>query len=443
MLPLALQQSIDASIELETLRLSYKPGDVLKGVVKKVSTSNVARSVIVTIGLVGRIKTKATKSNGSDKSDSHYYGHADFCHGSTCIYQGPVEYGITTWPFTIEIPTALATDNPNPAVLEVHDIPPTFYTNSRERPGGSKRLDYLFCEYYLEAQVTDVSDRRNRPVSAIFPLCVRLPSSEINITTWETLIGSFENKVKTLHLDPEFAGKSLSFSQNLQSVFRRSTLPQYGYILDVELASVMQMENPDYISFRIRARSNQQETNKPSLIEKPPTLTLMAVSIRLEYSLRTGPLEGSYATADMETTWEELSRIDWEEHPGKPGMVIPNGLDEHTRYLDLGTSFGLRLTCHGLSCLEQSTWAKRFQPYPKPFSPSYVTGLMSCAYQLRWTIKVACAGKIRKIRSIIPVRVVGPSDDWEFRKSSLLGPQGVLKAHRDWTGGFIRAPVLV
>jgi hypothetical protein len=439
MLPLSLQQSIDASIELDPLQLSYNPGDTVRGVVKQVNTDGTHRTVNVTISLVGRIKTKITKSNGTDKSDDHYYGHADFFQARICIFQGTVDYGIKTWPFSIEIPRALAGEGPNPALLEINDIPPTYYTDSRERMIGSRHLDYLFCEYYLEAQVTDASNHRNRPATAIFPLYIRLPSVSTNITTWETIVGNFENQVKTLHLDPAVAEKSLSFRQLLQSVFQRSSLPQYGYIVRVELASVLQMENPDCITFRIMAWSNNQQTNRPSLIEKPPTLTLLGMSIRLEYSLRTGHLEGSYGTSDKETNWEEVSRLDWEELPDHPGLVIPNGPDGQS--LDLGTSFGLRLTRHGLSSLGPPP-ANRFHQRPKTFSPSFMTGLISCVYQLRWTIKVACAGKTHKIRSAIPVRVVGPSDDWEFQKWSLLGPQGALSAHRDWAEGIIRAPVL-
>ncbi|KAI0129795.1 hypothetical protein BJ170DRAFT_692455 [Xylariales sp. AK1849] len=418
--PTGLNQSIHASIEVHDLRLSYAPGDVVHGIVKKVTTES--------------------KSSSGHTSKSHYVGQRTLFNFRQQIYDGLAAPGSNSWSFSITVPsqpTAIAL--PNGTVLPMEEpLPPTF-NRPRERILGGDR-DYLYVEYRLEAEVYQASSTQ---YIATFPIYVR-PRSTGKAIEDPVLRAVFViESVKTLHLDPEYANKSLSFRQHMQTVFQRSKLPEYEFTIVVEYPSRIQLEHPDPMPFRIRALSN--DFNHPSkttgsLMEKPPVLALVSAELRLRSAVHTDALEGrSYkVTSKQGGHWHDNYLFDWKQDAdGSHDISIPDDTRNPNEVVDIGKNINLFVSPYGVSVA-----GCRHAPFKAPIYPSFNTRYINHVHELRWKLVVRCAGKDCKITGTAAVTVVGPSEQEEEMKTLGMRAEGITGAHWDWANGVVDTPML-
>jgi hypothetical protein len=349
--PAGINQSIQASIEVPNLQLSYTPGDLIHGVVKKVNIETYADTVSVIINFIVRVETKVTyessNSNGSSSSSS-YRGEKNLFRVRQQLYHGSVSRGINTWPFSITVP-----ERPRDNIAEfLEPLPPTFYRPRESIPFGER--NYIYVEYRLEAEIYQPSASR---AVATFPIYVRPKSTMSLITDPAPCLSSFYDSVKTLHLNPEYADRELTLRQLMQSTFQRSTLPRYSYSITVQHPSVIQLEHTNPLSFELHALSNAHPTQTSSfLIEKPPVLTLMSVVIRLCSATHVNALDGSshYVTSKRHGHWQDTYLVEWNK--GVDGVPIPNETQQGStgNKLDIGRNLQLRLSSRGVSISKPS-----------------------------------------------------------------------------------------
>ncbi|KAI1841005.1 hypothetical protein JX265_012882 [Neoarthrinium moseri] len=457
--PTGINNSIHASIEIPDLKLGYVPGDIVQGVVKKVNATDAAETVSVVLKLVVRIKTQVTEesSNSDGKSSEwHYKGDRTLYDFTQPIFTGPAPPGISTWPFAIQLPDQFYDGRPN--------LPPTFYRPS-ESIRVSEERDYIYVEHLLEASIcpatpapwTHQQQRHSNPLpTATFPLYVRPRATTEPVRDPAPRLMFHEpDPVKTLRLDPAQGDKPLSFSQHMTSIFKRDTLPQFGYRLHVEAASVVQLEHPAPIHLRVRAEvaRHPARTTSPALVDKPPELLLEGAKVTLQAATHVNDLEGRsrHVTGAKEGRWQDASVRNWTmahwsggDADGKVGTTnstvripfnAPQGQGEQVESLDLGSMLGLRISSRDGT---PNIWTKTV----KPVFPSFTTNHVSHVHQLKYKLTILCAGKKRTIKGVIPVAVLTPSEVQERTRGERLDAmlpnrEGVMRAHRAWIEGTV------
>jgi hypothetical protein len=452
--PTSIEQSIRASIEIPDLQISYLPGDLVQGVVKKVNIENLAENVSVVLRIVVRIETEVgieSRSSDGSTSTSHYKGERKIIDVRQQVHSGPALPGINTWPFSIAIPQHPLVENLGGLTPPPEPLPPTFY-RPYERITNAQR-SYLFVEYFLEADIYQASGPR---AVATFPLNVRPQSTAQPITDTSPQLIGFNESVKTLHLDPQYAEKDLSFRQHMQTIFKRSTLPKYSFIVMVEYPTVIQMEHSDPLSFKMRVVSIQEPGQTSDfLIKTPPEVKLVSARLNLQSATHVANMEGNTykLTGREEGHWQDNYLVDWSSNEAKrkkaasPSNSGDGDLDEIAAatlpdesrqsggaWFDMGAALGLRVSAHGVSLPEGQ--------FPRPLYPSFATRHTTHAHQLRWRLVVAVAGRRCKIAGKAPVLLLGPSQRDEVVRAQRLSPDAITRSHRAWADGTVDLPVL-
>ncbi|KAI1260054.1 hypothetical protein F5Y18DRAFT_270125 [Xylariaceae sp. FL1019] len=439
-----LQQSIAASIEITNAQLSYRHGDTVTGIVKKTHIEQAPEAVTATIKFICRVRTKVeTESKNSDgsTSTSYHHGETTLFEISQTLFQGSARYGANVWPFSIIIPTATSSlsDQIPPATLDT--LPPSHYSLG-ENISFAKR-SFVLVEYVLEATVFGAFPKQP-PAVATFPLHVQQRSTEGHITDFGINIVSRYQTVRTLHLDPEIAEKRLTLRQHMKTVFQPSSIPSYSYSMVIEHPSLLQLDHPSPLMFRISVLPHlapQRPTGIP--VGKAPVLTLVAAKLLLGSKRVVDGLEGNsrYVRDRTESSyWQEGTLFDWKEWPNTDQpLIIPDGTN-HTGAkgmpLDMGARLQLRLTSRELFM------GKQFWPVDIPVQPSFASRHIEQFHQLRWKLVVKCAGKTTKIAGCAPVRVLGPSESLEHARAMSMGEDGVHLAYRAWHAHEAASPAL-
>ncbi len=406
------QQSIDASIELPNAQLSYRPGDIVSGIIKKVQIEDNPEIVSCGIRLVCQIKLllSTSSTDGDGKSSTTYYrGQKLLSDFGQSVYSGPALKGINTWAFEFVIPHR-------------PDLPPTYFQKGGHAAGSS--VEWLYAEYFLQAEVVKQSSPR-KPAIALFPIYVRYESTPLPITTFQPQTWAAEESVRTLHLETEYADKHLSLRQHMRTIFKPYAIPQFSFSLVTEYPTIVQLGQIRPISFRIHALPELgPEKTSGSLAEKPPSLTLVRAEIGLLAKTRYAALDGSSSkvTRESSTSWKDVGFFDWK--PENP-PAIPVGQNAGT--IDIGSIIQLRVTCRGVSVS-----GGPLVLFEEPLWPSFNTDNLGVAHQLKWRLVVMCAGKKRQIKGVAPVTVLGPSEDQEQRTAGRAGEEDIARAYRLW-----------
>lgn len=446
--PIGIEQSIQASIEIPDLQISYFPGDVVHGIVKKVNITNLTENVGVLVRLVVRIETQVgvdSRSSDGKTTTWHYTGERQLIDLRQQVYNGLAQPGINTWPFSITIPQQTPAQSFNGLSSLPEPLPPTFYRHRENMSFGHR--EYIYVETFLEANVYHAS---GPCATAKFPLNVQAGSTAQPITDTVPQVLSFNQTVKTLHLDPQYAGKDLSFRQHMQTIFQRSTLPKYSFDLLVEYPTVIQLEHPEALSFKIRTKPIQDPNQTSDFLTKsPPVVTLVSARISLQSATHVDDMEGRVRELKQrqEGRWQDNYLVDWSSSEAarkKRGsaaaaaslLVVPDETQQPGASFDLGAALGLRISAHGVSLRGDGRFAR-------PLCASFATRHVTHAHRLWWRLVVAVAGRTRRVTVTTPaVLLLGPSRRDEDARRAALPPPEVARSHHEWAAGAADLPFL-
>ncbi|KAK8101008.1 uncharacterized protein PG998_007586 [Apiospora kogelbergensis] len=437
-MPLELQQSIAASIELDSFQLSYRPGDVIAGKVVRIQLEQPG-DVTVTLQFWARVKTYTTERRGNNNTTHHYRGESSLFNIAKTLYQGEASVGKNVWPFTLTIPDTHLPPRPAPG----NSLPPSHYVRD-EYHNGRHRV-YLYVKYVVEAEIRDTSRRGNSGLATL-PLNIRNPSSLTPIQDNAVLAMATEERIKTLHLLPEYANESLSFRQHMASVFKRSAVPQYNVAIVVEFPSVIQLEHPSPLPFRIRGivRNGENKTTS-SVAEKPPEIHLVSGAVYLRSATNTEGLESTsfdfYGKLSnyVEGCWNHhplIMRTDFMDFDGKQLAVPMEHQQGKEAAIDIGKNLNLGLSTRGVQ------ESGKFLPFAVPLYPSFHSQHVQHIHELKWELVFACAGKKFEIGGKHPVRVMGPSEEREQQILGIIGEEGIKAALTAWAHGNVHSPTL-
>ncbi|KAH8657742.1 hypothetical protein BX600DRAFT_468074 [Xylariales sp. PMI_506] len=436
--PVRLEQSIHASIEIPDLKLSYAPGDIVNGVVKKVNIGSYPEPVTAVLQLILRVETQVvthTKNSNGDTTTHHHTGERKIIDRRQQVYSGLAQPGINVWPFSIAIPTEPLLVHGQELVPLPEPLPPTIYRGHESDPGPSR--GYLYAEYFLETHIYGAlasSWSSSKPAVSTYPLYIRPRSTPEPIADFAPRALAFDEYIKTLHLDPQYAETGLTFGQHMKSIFHRSSLPCYRFSLIVGYPSVIQLEHPEPISFRLRTKVNKNpQLTTPFLAEKPPALRLVSFRLRLQSATHTSDLDGrsSHVTNPFQGAWHDTHLLEWVQGEDTDGPVIPEDTTEvpgGNPGLDMGQSSQLRISARRASLAK----VMHSELFSKPLYPSFTTRHVTHEHRLAWRVVVSCAGKERKIAGEAPITLLGPSERDEQARNLRVSAEGIAKAHKAW-----------
>lgn len=425
-----VQSSPELAIVLDQ-RTAFMGGDTVSGhVIRKSHFVDTNASVVVSI--FGRAKARFTVSSGMTHRvcRSCFYFFHDTSEARK-IYQGPLHIpsdssGPGKWPFSITLPeqpslTSLRRDNPDEKTyvplndVSLQALPPSFL-NKRDRFIG------VYVEYYLKATLR--GGGKNKPSQAIRPIIVRPISSPNPIADFALMNRSDGNhKIVSQRLVPGMEDARLSLGQKMKKTFSLSQVPAFVFSLDLDVPSIVQMDNPSTVPFQVRANPLWEETseilqNTPQLvIVKQFTLKLQAMThftskcmIWDEIDHKTSIILRSYnrrsqppAAADNGNTKAREARAD--QPPNADTLIVPIGGESPP--LDLGRALGIKV--RATACKVVGTAGDT------GIYPTFTTCHIKHVHRLVWELTLTIAEETVKFEGKLPVTLMGPSYDQEVR----------------------------
>ncbi|KAK8052115.1 hypothetical protein PG993_003500 [Apiospora rasikravindrae] len=285
----ALKSQAGMNIDFTDFQSVYAPGDTVRGHVScgqayfpQKHGGDAASRPEVRIRLFGRAKTKVVRK-GNNTTET-YRGRAVLFDQSHVVSQGAVT-GPARFPFAVTIPE---TSQPGFALrgddwrrekgegvsqqqqtttttgggghrqgfylsssqddVTKHDLPSVYYFISKSGWSGSKFEAYI--EYVLEASLGYPG---SKSITTQFPLFVRKRSTAQPIGGDDYKFGIREatRLLRTEMLLAENAERKMTFRERQRRFWTPSKTPRYAYTAKVVHPTVIQLEHPDPIPFKI------------------------------------------------------------------------------------------------------------------------------------------------------------------------------------------------
>ncbi|KAF7563651.1 hypothetical protein G7046_g436 [Stylonectria norvegica] len=380
-------------IALQDGGASYAPGDTIHGYVYRKSPV-VSPDASITISLYGRAKSKITVHRGN--STSTYRGRAPLVSERTTrqmIHRGPfhIPSGDSghKWSFSMVIPThgdrqLIPELSPSKRFLpndRAYALPSTFCASHSNREG--------YVEYYLEAELLLTGKGTIDSQKATQPVTIRslIPGPPRNHS--ELKVATSYHQAASQLLEPGVTAADLTFSQKMKKAFNTSSVPTVNFRLEVGVPTVLQLNNPNHISFQVRAIPNWSLCSE-SIKNKPQVVTLQWLSMTLAAHTELKFDSGSYShpRTRMSTT-VDLS-------PGQIFQVLAkNG----------GIPFSADLPPVDIGELTNFTLG-----YGRCEYPSFTTYNIEHTHVLKWQMRFGVAGESFKASGKENIRVLPPAD---------------------------------
>jgi hypothetical protein len=394
-------------IRLEGNQPSYSPGDTIIGSVYRKSPV-VSPDSSVTISLSGRSKSKIVIHRANNTST--YRGRFNLIPESACsqkIFQGPlhIESGgdEQIWPFAITLPKYVdprylqgggQDESFLPLGAADHILPSTYTLRSLGNTEG-------FIEYFLKATMRITGQGHINMVEAVLPFKVTNLSPDPPIAEFGLKGSRSRQSMSSYRLVPGMEYAKLSFSQKMKQSFSTSSVPEFVYNLLVDVPTVIQLDNPTPIPFKLRVVPDLNGTSE-IIRDIPQKVKLTSVSIRIASSTEV-ICEGTLYPHTKEKREEidlclmsAISRI-------KGDIYIP--CTDEWPPLDIGDMIDLRL----------GQLRPGFPHRPGggylPFDPSFTTYNIRHSHRLTWEVRGEIAGERFSALGAVPLKLLMPSDE--------------------------------
>ncbi|KAG5795640.1 hypothetical protein H9Q69_005319 [Fusarium xylarioides] len=369
-------------IRLEGNQRSYSPGDTIIGCVYRKSPI-VSPDSSVTISLSGRAKSKIVIHRASTNSTASYRGCFNLIPESACsqkIFQGPlhIESGgdEQTWPFAITLPKSHSTID--------------LYTGETEG----------FVEYFVKATLRATAKGHVDMTEAVLPFNVINLSPDPPVADFGLKGSRSRQTMSSYRLVPGMEDVKLSFSQKMKQSFSTSSVPEFVYNLLVDVPTVIQLENPTPIPFKLRVVPDLNATSE-IIRQIPQKVKLTSVSMRIVSSTEVIS-EGTLFSQTNEKR-EEVDLCDESAINRIQGDIYVPCTDEEPP-LDIGAILGLRLEqLRPGSAHRPSSLAK--------LNPTFTTYNIRHSHRLTWKVIGEIAGERFSALGAVPLKILMPSDE--------------------------------
>lgn len=386
----------------------YLPGDTIHGCVYR-QDHLVTPRARVRLSLQGRSKSHAADT--ANAREAYYTTQFDFFDDSDTtwvLHNGPVHIergGAALWPFEINIPLAASPvalsksggqksshhpfGSEDPASLE---LPPSFGGDNI----GLFDFGYAFVEYVLIAELRVFSQKSSQVEKSTLP--IELKSSSVVHPLGDCRLRSktLPWSVASYGLVPGMQEAGLSFSQHARRLFHSSKVPTFLCNINVDMPTIIQLENPSPIPIHIHARPRWDRTSEV-IRDVPQQIKLREVSIVLEIVTEVksmGTVVAHYGIGRKKANLE----VDEAASALRRDVFIPCDPDEPP--LDIGSLIGFRVGHHGR--IGQTNRS------PCQIYPTSTRFNIKRTYRLHWKMKFSIAGEDSKFAGSQGVTIQSP-----------------------------------
>lgn len=273
--PMFVKAGPQLAVLLDTQATPYQPGGTVSGVISRHEPLFSSRGAIM-ISLVGRsglIYTNISR-NGKTSTTTRYRSKIILFTESRKVHDGPIRVTNLepqTWPFSIPIPTHASpvtgnfqTKSPGRSFLSLDPeniagtpLPATFKYHS----GASDDEIDAWVEYYLEATLVEEHGETNIPTGltkpppeirhARLPLVINPPAFP-PLFDFKILQHTILNQtIQTQRLLPGREGDRLSPREHLSKLFHTSSVPKFGFSVQLDFPTVLQLGNTIPLGIRV------------------------------------------------------------------------------------------------------------------------------------------------------------------------------------------------
>ncbi|KAF9777052.1 hypothetical protein IL306_004681 [Fusarium sp. DS 682] len=327
------------------------------------------------------------------------------------IFQGPlhIESGGDehVWPFAITLPKYVDPRYLNgggqdesylPLSATDHILPSTYTLRST---GYAE----AFVEYFLKATLRITGQGHINMAEAVLPFKVMNLSPDPPIADFGLKGSQSRHSITTYRLIPGMEDAKLSFSQKMKQSFSTSSVPEYVFNLLVDVPTIIQLDNPTPIPFKLRIVPDLNGTSE-IIRDIPQKARLNSVSIQIGTSTEVickgtllPPRKEKREQIDlcvMGAIPSFLGRI-------KDDIYIPCTSDYPP--IDIGAMIDLRLgqLGPGFPHLRGGGSLR--------FSPSFTTYNIRHSHRLSWEVQGEIAGERFKTIGAVAVKLLIPSDE--------------------------------
>jgi hypothetical protein len=394
---------------------AFWPGDIITGTISR-QAPIVAPNAMVTVLLLGRVKTKIVKEHHTEEGRriEQHRGRWFLMDDYTIqtLHQGPVHLppgqDCLSWPFSITLPThadvSLLTRDHFEAESYLrldnvadHGLPGTFFSSSIGWTGTGSEC---YVEYYLESSLLYHHGSSHENCKATFPIYVQHPqwgplSHELHQRT-------FQHKIHTQRLLPGMEHAELSFKQKTQKLFGSSKVPTFTFNVKVSCPREVQLENPSPFSLVIEISPDPNKIS-PNIRDTPQKIQLDCIEMVLK------------STTDLTAPVGHLFKgVDEEEHKchydlGLPAMFrrlekpIVFEITKESEQVDIGALFQLVFHPDGLH-----SGSNRVKCVDTIY-PDFITYNIKHVYSIEWEFSFTVADETEKKKAITPIKILPPS----------------------------------
>jgi hypothetical protein len=392
---------------------SYAAGDTIIGNLIR-HTPIITPEAVITLTLIGRIKTKITESKSND-SRTNYRSEALLVRSEQTIFSGrplhlPEGSGAPlSWEFSVDIPTEplqsvrrrytpstsfVPLDRDHPA----HHTLPGSFVSSRD---GMTVSSTGFVEYYLKAQLRYTFKGSSKLVEAIWPFRLGYPIDQTAAPQLSTLKHlSYPQRIQSQRLLPGMQQAHLTLKQKTQKLFGSSKVPRLCFRLDIYHPAAIQLNNPQPIPIILEIRPLPDQTS-PSVEEQ----IIVINWVRMTLHQRTSVLAPSNffsnlahddghpasRSLNLETAFQRL------ETP----LMMSTG-EKGEKKVNIGEMLQLVLRSNGFA--SDSRYLSSVSPIP-----DFTTYSIRHVNTVEWKVAYSVAGETGTVKATSAMRIIAAS----------------------------------
>ncbi|KAF5020006.1 hypothetical protein F66182_7971 [Fusarium sp. NRRL 66182] len=379
---------------------AYAPGDTIVGCVFRKSHI-VTPGATVTISLFGRAKTKIVTRNANNHTVTHRGRFTLVPRNGRpqTIFQGPLHIEVNqdeqAWPFAITLPRYVdprhlegeAQDHSYlPVEARDHELPPTYTLPSSGRTEG-------FVEYVLEAHLRTSRQGHCDYYEARLPLSVINLDPNPPIADFGLIRSRNLRCIASYRLVPGMGDAKLSFSQKMKQSLGTSSVPDIRFSLDVDVPTVIQLDNPTPIPFKLRAVPDWTRTSEV-IQDVPQNIKLVDVSLWLATQIDI-ICAGTFYSHTKYKTQEFNLGVSTALRKANRDMLIPCTSDAPS--IDIGEMINLRVG--------------PLSPGHTRLYPTFTTYNIKVTHRLRWSVTCQIADERFEASGAVHLKLIPPSDE--------------------------------
>lgn len=419
------------SIVLEPSTKTFGPGDVIIGhVICRQHLVHAQATISVT--LCGRAKARLEFQSGKHKKVRRSrFQLINERQSRQVIHNGPIHVPPggqqpLMAPFAIEIPTHVphalsGSEQASFLPLDAASVAEQRLPSTMSAPSRHSRLE-AFVEYFLEAKL-HIKGGMER--SATLPIVVRDYVDGPPITSNRTKSSGQLCSLSSPRLLPGMQDVELSTKDKMKMIFGTSSVPRYGFRLEVGAPTVVQLGHPDPISFTLRAVPDWKYASE-GVVGVPQKIWMRDMHMTLTSSTM-AMTAGTWGNYDLDSDDKIDIPIDRafaaSALQGKK-IIIP--CTDEWPPMDLGKDLGFRLGYSGST----GVW-KRAPGLVDVVCPTTKTYNFQISHVLSWEIVLDVVGKEIRVRGRQAVEIL-PSVRPQGESYAVPPPEQDLPRSESW-----------